>query len=132
MNQGQVISEMLFDTARYTEKEIDALHELYNLRKTTGFIYFKKWGGLEMKKNKLFKQGYSKNWEVNLKSFNLKQKDLEESKVLAKYLMLPKVNINIFSLKILTNFLERKLNLLITSACFLDILTTSFLRSRVY
>jgi hypothetical protein len=66
INQGQAISHLLVDTARYTEKELDSLDELIQVRKAVGMRYFKTWEKLEEKKNKQFELGYSRTWETNL------------------------------------------------------------------
>ena len=96
VNQGQAISSLLVDTARYTEKEIDSMEELIQLRKAVGIKYFKKWQSLEEKKNKLLDQGYSKNWEFSPEQYGLKIEDFRDNKILSKYLMLPKVRLIAF------------------------------------
>jgi len=82
---------LLVDTARYTEKEIDSLDDLLQLRKSVGIKYFKKWQSLEEKKNKLIDQDFNKSWEINPEHYGLKIDDLRDNKILSKYLMLPKV-----------------------------------------
>lgn len=39
----------------------------------------------------MFKKGYSKHWDIKPEKYGLKMKDVNDSKMLAKYLMLPQV-----------------------------------------
>jgi hypothetical protein len=61
------------------------------VRNQCGAEFYKHWVELENKKDRLFQQGYSPMWELDLNKHGLDKTQVTNSKDISKYLMLPKV-----------------------------------------
>lgn len=85
------VKEHIVENIKHTEKELNCINELIDIRTKTGIVYYSNWRNLETKKSKLFKMGFSKDWKLNLEGTGLSKPEVVTNETLSKYLMLPKV-----------------------------------------